>query len=1016
MTSDSDLIERKAIDVGGRLGSLYDVSTDNLINAYSIQSSKTQSLKLSECAVFAGDESLDMIDYLKKMDFDNALQLSILFGMVKTSGVSSLITCKQTIDKNTRFLYYSYKSKEEILNIERGKLHRLISTPSVSTNATHMITHIIWGFEILCVIPIPEHLSSDTVDRLLSNISKWLKNDAQDSTLTNRDKQHIEELININIYGSETCIGNDVKMPFSTILTTIQQWQKHENFHHPLKYRMHSLRYLYNSKDFPELSYRFDEINNDIKKMSSIFIYLDSFEKYYEQSLENLPEKFLNPTLEEALKDIQQHLHLWSSTYKKLREKFQELLKNIRRGHNHSVVIANVLSDKEYVSLSKDEIEKFNAELQQLTKKAALIKQSNDDDIQYINILDLRYHNKVSTNLKDIEKILRRHFLNKNNDVIFFYSNDRLKDIDPKLWKQIYQQFISKRQQATQKTISVYVDFTECQYDLEDFITITIPMDSSSQAPHNNSSDIDKSISPPSTPEINVLLLGETGVGKSTFINAFVNYLIFDTLEQAEQSEPIVLIPVSFVTTVGDQFDEVTIKFGDIDANENYEQQGQSVTQQCKSYLFQLNDKIHLRFIDTPGMGDTRGIEQDDKNIDHILTYVNSLSHLNAICLLLKPNTSRLNIFFRSCIHQLLTYLTPIGYNNIIFCFTNARSTFFAPGNTSSLLRKMLKQENVNDVPFQKQNTFCFDSESFRYLAARKCAVTFDEFQTQECIKSWSASVVESKRLLTFIQTRELYLLHRWQSPRKCALEILMIARPLMETLHLILYNWKLREAAIVTEQMVLKSKADTNEKCTNCAKSRVVQVGLFRIVYYEPLNDGTNERCLCLVGRKHFLIEYTVQYVSVAEKIKDSTDDLKNRFYDLLYSCDRLSHFLQQKGLSNFIDPFACILERFLEEERQILNAGHRKSNLNKEVNKMLREIPLIRQKNNKKLIDSNEQLPLNQIDQLIHELESMPDVRQQIECIKTSRQSKMKTHESIVKISSLKNKLLTEFTNTAL
>ncbi|CAF4273822.1 unnamed protein product, partial [Adineta steineri] len=456
------------------------------------------------------------------MDFDNALQLSILFGMVKTSGVSSLITYKQTIDKNIRFVYYSYKSKEEILNIEREKLRRLISTPSVPTNATHMITNIIWGFEILCIIPIPEHLSSDTVDRLLSTISKWLKNDAQDSILTDKDKQHIEELINVNIYGSETCIDTDVKIPLSTVLTAIQQWQKHENFHHPL------------------------------------------------------------------------------NTYKKLREKFQELLKNIRRGHNHSVVIANVLLDKEYVSLSKNAIEKFNAEFQQLTKKAALIKQLNDDDIQYINILDLRYHNKVPTNLKDIERILHRHFLKKKSNVILLYSTDRLKDINQKLWKQMYQKLTLDGQQATRKPILVYVDFTECQYDLEDFITITIPIDSSSQTPRNNSSDLDKSISSSSTSEINVLLLGETGVGKSTFINAFVNYLIFDSLEQAEQNEPIVLIPVSFVTTVGDQFDEVTVKFGDIDANENYEQQGQSVTQQCKSYLFQLNDKVHLRFIDTP--------------------------------------------------------------------------------------------------------------------------------------------------------------------------------------------------------------------------------------------------------------------------------------------------------------------------------------------------------------------------------------------------------------------------------
>jgi hypothetical protein len=57
-------------------------------------------------------------------------------------------------------------------------------------------------------------------------------------------------------------------------------------------------------------------------------------------------------------------------------------------------------------------------------------------------------------------------------------------------------------------------------------------------------------------------------------------------------------------------------------------------------------------------------------------------------------------------------------------------------GNTGPLPRQMLQDEHYDDIRFEKANTFCFDSESFRCLAARKCGVTFDQFQNKKCIKS----------------------------------------------------------------------------------------------------------------------------------------------------------------------------------------------------------------------------------------------------------------------------------------
>ncbi|KAF9345762.1 hypothetical protein BGX34_004505, partial [Mortierella sp. NVP85] len=104
----------------------------------------------------------------------------------------------------------------------------------------------------------------------------------------------------------------------------------------------------------------------------------------------------------------------------------------------------------------------------------------------------------------------------------------------------------------------------------------------------------------PGDDEINILLLGETGVGKSTFINAFANYLRYDSLEIAERMEMTTLIQSSF------EIEGTKVTAGKPDQNEKLKH-GQSSTQYCRSYVFPLNDDIKIRLIDTPGIGDTRG-------------------------------------------------------------------------------------------------------------------------------------------------------------------------------------------------------------------------------------------------------------------------------------------------------------------------------------------------------------------------------------------------------------------------
>ncbi|KAM6520168.1 hypothetical protein FALCPG4_013721 [Fusarium falciforme] len=90
---------------------------------------------------------------------------------------------------------------------------------------------------------------------------------------------------------------------------------------------------------------------------------------------------------------------------------------------------------------------------------------------------------------------------------------------------------------------------------------------------------------------INILILSETGVGKSTFINDFANYLTYNTLDEAKAAkQSTVLIPCSFSTQIMDRDDpndetqEYSVRAGGSRDDERDGIKGQSATQQTNVY------------------------------------------------------------------------------------------------------------------------------------------------------------------------------------------------------------------------------------------------------------------------------------------------------------------------------------------------------------------------------------------------------------------------------------------------
>lgn len=164
-----------------------------------------------------------------------------------------------------------------------------------------------------------------------------------------------------------------------------------------------------------------------------------------------------------------------------------------------------------------------------------------------------------------------------------------------------------------------------------------------------------------------ILVIGETGTGKSTFINMMGNYL--SNLEAGtvkyDITKPYICIPNAL-------YPKTTERKYNLHSEADIHDRTKAQTQKAIAYTFPFKSTI-FKIIDTPGLNDPEGEDKDEKNMEIILKAAEESNELSAIVLVLNGTEARITPNIETILTKLKGSIPDSITNNIVVVYTMCR-------------------------------------------------------------------------------------------------------------------------------------------------------------------------------------------------------------------------------------------------------------------------------------------------------------------------------------------------------